>query len=88
MRKYYKKMKRVLLFSMLSLGIFSAGMAQTYPFQNTHLPDSTRINNLISLMTLQEKVNALSTSFAVPRLGIRGSGGSGLLKTGQLSLDL
>lgn len=67
-------MKRILLLSVLAFGIVTSGTAQNYPFQNTHLPDTTRINNLISLMTLQEKINALSTSFAVPRLGIRNVG--------------
>ena len=44
-----------------------------YPFQNPNLPAETRINNILSLMTLEEKVAALSTDPSVPRLGIRGS---------------
>ena len=74
MFKFYKKLKRFLLLMLFSLGFLPMVFGQCYPFQNTHLPDSTRINNLISLMTLQEKVNALSTSFGVPRLGIRSVG--------------
>jgi len=45
-----------------------------YPFQNPSLPVEVRINNLLSLMTLEEKISSLSTSPDVPRLGIRGSG--------------
>jgi beta-glucosidase len=45
-----------------------------YPFQNSNLPVEVRINNILSLMTLEEKVSALSTSPDVPRLGIQGSG--------------
>jgi len=48
----------------------------TFPFQNTALPDGDRINNLLSLMTLNEKVNALSTNLGIPRLGIRNTGHS------------
>jgi beta-glucosidase len=45
-----------------------------YPFQNPALSDDERISNLISLMTLEEKVNALSTQLGIPRLGIRNCG--------------
>lgn len=44
-----------------------------YPFQNPNLPVEVRINNILSLMTVEEKISALSTSPDVPRLGIRGS---------------
>jgi beta-glucosidase len=46
----------------------------SYPFQNPNLPVEARINNILSLTTLEEKISALSTSPDVPRLGIRGSG--------------
>lgn len=53
----------------------SSGIAQyIYPFQNPDLPDEERITNLLSLMTLEEKVNALSTQLGIPRLGIRNCG--------------
>ncbi len=45
-----------------------------YPFQNPSLPVEVRINNILALMTLEEKISSLSTSPDVPRLGIRGSG--------------
>jgi beta-glucosidase len=65
---------RLLLFFLL-LGTPSAWTQQfQYPFQNPNLPIETRINNLLSLMTLEEKISALSTSPDVPRLGVHGSG--------------
>ena len=45
-----------------------------YPFQNPSLPVEARVDNILSLMTLDEKISALSTSSDVPRLGIHGSG--------------
>jgi beta-glucosidase len=49
--------------------------AQTqYPFQDTKLPVEKRIDNIISLLTLDEKINCLSTNPSVPRLGIKASG--------------
>jgi len=45
-----------------------------YPFQNPNLPIEQRVDNILSLMTVEEKVSALSTSPDVPRLGIKGSG--------------
>ena len=47
--------------------------AQSYPFQETGLDDEKRLDNLISLMTLEEKINCLSTRPSVPRLGIKGT---------------
>src|ERR1043166_3240155 len=44
-----------------------------YPFQNPDLPAEQRIDNLISLMTLEEKVACLGTNPSVPRLGVKGS---------------
>ena len=49
--------------------------AQTaYPFQNPDLSDDARLDNLLSLMTLDEKVNSLAAEWGVPRLGIRRMG--------------
>jgi beta-glucosidase len=44
--------------------------AQTYPFQNPDLPANQRIDNLLSLMTADEKVDALGTNSGVARLGV------------------
>jgi beta-glucosidase len=65
---------RTFMITFLLTGPVSA-IAQTnqYPFQNPTLPLESRVNNVISLMTLQEKIAFLSSSPRVPRLGIRGS---------------
>jgi beta-glucosidase len=47
--------------------------AQDYPFQDVSLSEEVRIKNLISLMTLDEKINCLSTRISVPRLGVKGA---------------
>jgi beta-glucosidase len=43
-----------------------------YPFQNPDLPIEQRID-ILSRMTLEDKVSALSTNPRVPRLGILGA---------------
>ena len=53
----------------LSAGLLSA--QYIYPFQNTTLSDDERLDNLLSLMTIDEKINALSVNLGVTRLGIR-----------------
>jgi beta-glucosidase len=46
--------------------------AQTqYPFQNPDLPLEERVNNVLSLMTVDEKIAFLTQSPSLPRLGIR-----------------
>jgi beta-glucosidase len=59
----------------LIAGVAGLGCAQSYqyPFQDPRVPVETRINNILSLMTLDEKIHALSTDPGVPRLGIQGS---------------
>ncbi len=47
-----------------------------YPFQNPDLEREARVTNILSLMTLDEKIVALGTTTAVPRLGIPDAGGS------------
>ncbi len=65
-------MKRTsLILLMLAAQYYLA--AQPYPFQNTNLSDNDRLDNLISLMTLEEKVDNLSPFPAgVERLGVKG----------------
>lgn len=60
---------------LLLFPIFLSGQT-TFPFQNINLSDNARLDNLLSLMTLDEKVDALSTNLGVPRLGIRNTGHS------------
>ncbi|TDN39967.1 beta-glucosidase [Hymenobacter sp. UV11] len=51
--------------------------AQTaYPFQNPRLPAEQRIDNILSLLTLEEKITCLGTDPSIPRLGIVGTGHS------------
>src|ERR1035441_2184416 len=45
-----------------------------YPFQNPNLPMEERVNNIVSLMTRDEKIACLGTNPSVPRLGIQGTG--------------
>jgi beta-glucosidase len=52
-----------------------AGRAQTdYPFRNTSLSDSARIQDLLGRLTLDEKVQLMSDHPKFPRLGIVFSG--------------
>lgn len=53
-----------------SLGIF----AQDYHFGNKLLDPEERIEDLLSLMTLNEKVSCLGTNPSVPRLGLEATG--------------
>jgi len=60
-----------------------------YPFQNANLPLEQRVDNILSLVTLDEKRACLATSTAVPRLHIPDAGGSeglhGLVRKGDFN---
>lgn len=45
-----------------------------YPFQNPKLPTEQRITDLLSRMTVQEKIFCFGIDPSVPRLGVKGSG--------------
>ena len=45
-----------------------------YPFQNPNLPVEKRVDDLLSRMTLDEKIICLGTNPSVPRLGVVGTG--------------
>jgi len=63
-----------LFFVMVLAGAPAIGQAQ-YPFQNPNTPIEARIDNILSLMTLDEKLAAMGMGgIRVPRLGIRGTG--------------
>ncbi|MFZ0392566.1 MAG: glycoside hydrolase family 3 C-terminal domain-containing protein [Terracidiphilus sp.] len=49
---------------------------QHYPFDNPNLPADQRIDNLLSLMTVEEKIDCLGTITGVPRLGVPNIGSS------------
>jgi beta-glucosidase len=46
------------------------------PFNDPSLPMEKRIDNLLSLMTVDEKIDCLSTNTGVPRLGVMSYGSS------------
>jgi beta-glucosidase len=69
-------MKTQILTVLILLSSLSLSAQTAYPFQNPNLSDDERLDNLISLMTLDEKVNSLNSSWGVPRLGIRSMGHS------------
>ena len=62
--------------SFLFIASIASGAAsgKPYPFQNPALPVEDRISNVLSLMTLQEKIDLLGTSLNVDRLGIHAQG--------------
>ncbi|MCX7987410.1 MAG: glycoside hydrolase family 3 C-terminal domain-containing protein [Bacteroidales bacterium] len=63
-------MKNIILILLASLSIVVKG--QQFPFQNPSLSEDERVKDLISRLTLEEKVALLcDQSDAVPRLGIR-----------------
>lgn len=70
-------MKAILRCRILAVALLltSPGWAQLYQylFQDPSAPVEARINNILSLMTVEEKIAALSTDPSVPRLGIMGS---------------
>lgn len=77
---------------LMSLSVTSVLLAQTYeyPFQNPELSDDERIDNLLSLMTLEEKIATFS-GLGVPRLGVADPGSSeaihGLVRGGATDLE-
>ena len=48
-------------------------MSFEFPFQDPDLPAEERISDLLARLTLDEKINCLSTNPSVPRLRIRGT---------------
>jgi beta-glucosidase len=64
-------------FMLLLLAAQTQAHAQSpYPFQNRDLPVEKRIDNLLSLLTIDEKITCLSTNPTIPRLGLKGAGHS------------
>jgi len=58
---------------LLFIGVHSGHCQQKYPFQDHTLSTEQRIDNILSLMTFEEKIVCLSIRPDVPRLGIQGS---------------
>lgn len=63
-----------LVLAALALVVSGANAQQPYPFGDPDLPVERRVDDLLSRMTLEEKVRALGTDPSVPRLGVEGSG--------------
>ena len=63
--------------------------AQEYPFQDTKLSEEERLDNAVSLMTVDEKISTI-VGMGVPRLGIAGPGATeaihGIVRGGDAEL--
>ncbi len=59
-----------LLLAFMVLASPALAQQPKYPFNDPNLPEDKRIDNLLSLMTTQEKIDVLGTRTGVPRLGI------------------
>ncbi len=71
----YKRFSSVV--SLLVLGFVPTFAQQaSYPFKDASLSPEKRIDNLLSLMTLDEKIDCLGTRTGVPRLGVPNFGSS------------
>jgi beta-glucosidase len=65
---------RVILYWVALAFLFSAaawGQTNRYPFQNPDLPLEERVSNIVSLLTLKEKISLFGVWPGVPRLGLR-----------------
>src|ERR1019366_4812729 len=69
-----KATKLVAACLLLAVTVMRASAQYQYPFQNPALPLEARVNNVITLMTVEEKAAFLSSSPGVPRLGIQRTG--------------
>ena len=63
-------MKKTLCLICLFIAANCTVKGTSFDFQNTKLSDAKRIELLLHELTLEEKVNLLSTNLGVPRLGI------------------
>jgi beta-glucosidase len=60
--------------STLSMTVAVSLTAQKYPFQDPTLPMEKRVDNLLSLMTIDEKIDSFADAGVVaPRLGVKGT---------------
>ena len=80
MRKWFSFVF-ALAISLLSAGFlrnkaegYQSPAPQNYVFRNPDLGIEQRIDNILSLLTLEEKIDCLGTNPTVARLGIKGSG--------------
>ena len=82
-------MKRILCTLAVSMAFAAMLSAQEYPFQDTKLSEEERLDNAISLMTIEEKIGTL-VGQGVPRLGIANPGATeaihGIVRGGDADL--
>ena len=77
MMKKHPATRLCLLVAVIALAQLSApGQQARYPFNDPALPMEKRIDNLLSLMTAEEKVACLGTRTSVARLGVANIGNS------------
>ena len=64
-------MKKFLFFGLLAALTINVHAQQKYPWQNPQLPTAERVENLISMLTPEEKVGLMmNKSASIDRLGI------------------
>ena len=67
----FKMKKRILFQTLLAVVTVTAPAQQKYPWQNPQLPTAERVENLISMLTPEEKVGLMmNKSVSIDRLGI------------------
>ncbi|HTU44623.1 MAG TPA: glycoside hydrolase family 3 C-terminal domain-containing protein [Bryobacteraceae bacterium] len=69
------QLARIVTFLVLGFA-WSFAQQAPYPFKDPSLPMEKRIDNLLSLMTIDEKIDCLGTRTGVPRLGVPNIGSS------------
>jgi len=69
-----KKLQATLVCLVAFSGIPLSAQSVPYPFNDPDLPVEKRIDNLLSLMTIDEKVACLGTNTRVQRLGVPNTG--------------
>lgn len=69
-------LRLTLLLALASPIALPAQQSAAYPFRDTSLPAAQRLDNLLSLMTLDEKIDVLGTNTEIPRLGVQSFGSS------------
>jgi beta-glucosidase len=69
-----KQLSLLTLLLVAAIPVFAQQPA--YPFKDPSLPVEKRIDNLLSLMTVDEKVDCLGTQTGIPRLGVENIGSS------------
>ena len=82
-------MKRLVSVLAVSMAFAAMLSAQNYPFQDTKLSEEERLDNAVSLMTIEEKIGTL-VGQGVPRLGIANPGATeaihGIVRGGDADL--